>query len=555
MNAESTERPLRSWRSIFLPILTSIAFIGASFAAPAKALDSVPADDSWQAAAEAASATPAELKAEVADGSLNLVVVRDIDGAPSIESIHLSTLKQLEFKLLDLSKDPSVVAVDEDIKVRVDQIVSNSTYYAQWSLPAISAGGTSSEGSGVVVAVVDSGVESGHQDLQGRVLDGADFVQSFDSSCDLSTDLNHGKVDPNGHGTHVAGIIAASGIGVRGVAPGVSILPIRVIGNSGTGTSSDVACGINYAVDNGAKVINLSLGSDERSSAISAAVARAHDFGITVIAAAGNNAQDCTKTVRNLQNYPAAEANVIAVGAIEPNGEHAGYSTWGPQVDIAAPGSSIISTYKGNSYAYSSGTSMAAPHVTAVAAIILSHHPEFTPEQVLNRLISTAFNPTNVYSEEYGFGIVSASAAISGTRATAQEVFLGNRPSNLGVPACILAEIDQAAKDKAAADKAAADKLAADQAAAEADRVAASLPVVQQSLVVRPLNKKRIAITVAAPAGSKTLLQRKIGKKWRSVVSTTTVPSMVVKVSKSGTYRVRIEIPTGTITTKSYKVK
>jgi regulator of protease activity HflC (stomatin/prohibitin superfamily) len=115
---------------------------------------------------------------------------------------------------------------------------------------------------------------------------------------------------------------------------------------------------------------------------------------------------------------------------------------------------------------------------------------------------------------------------------------------------------DKAAADKLATDKAAADKLAADQAAAaEAARIAASLPVVRKSLAVRALNKKRISVSVAAPSGSKTFVQRKVGKKWRNVVSITAVPSMVVKVSRAGTYRVRIVIPTGTITSKTVRVK
>ena len=118
------------------------------------------------------------------------------------------------------------------------------------------------------------------------------------------------------------------------------------------------------------------------------------------------------------------------------------------------------------------------------------------------------------------------------------------------------AAADKVAADKLAAEKAAADKLAADQAAAaEAARIAASLPVVRKSLAVRALTKKRVSVSVTAPSGSKTFVQRKVGKTWRTVVSTTAVPSMVVKVSKAGTYRVRIVIPTGTITSKTVRVK
>jgi hypothetical protein len=118
------------------------------------------------------------------------------------------------------------------------------------------------------------------------------------------------------------------------------------------------------------------------------------------------------------------------------------------------------------------------------------------------------------------------------------------------------AAADKAAADKLAAEKAAADKLAADQAAAAgAAKVAASLPVVKKSLKVKGLKKKRVFVSVAAPSGSKTFIQQKVGKRWRTVVSTTAVPSMVVKVSKAGTYRVRIVIPTGTITSKTVRVR
>jgi hypothetical protein len=191
---------------------------------------------------------------------------------------------------------------------------------------------------------------------------------------------------------------------------------------------------------------------------------------------------------------------------------------------------------------------MASPHVAAVAALILKANPAFGPNEVYDRLTSTAFNPGNAYSQTLGHGIVNAAAALTGTRASTQETFSGTKPANLPIPACILAEIEQEASDRAAAERAAAEKAAA-------DALAASLPVVKKSLKVKALKKKRISIKVAAPTGSKTLVQRKVGKKWRTVITTTAVPSMVVKVSKSGSYRVRIVIPTGTINSKTYRVR
>ena len=571
MNAESKERPLRSRRSIFLPILTSIAFVGASFGAPAKALDSVPADDSWQAAAEAASATPAELKAEVSDGSLNLVVVRDIDGAPVIETVLLRSKADLDKTLTEFKADPSVVSVEPETQVA--GFTSPSYFTSQWGLTTLGVdlvSGTT-QGNGITVAVIDSGVDANNPDLVGRVINGVDYRDGFSilttdnliDNCVSYTDAiysgrpNHadfGKYDPHGHGTHVAGIIASNGIGIKSVAPQALIMPIRVLSAQGTGDMSDVACGIKYAADNGAKVINLSLGSSTDSAALRATIGYAISKDVLVVAAAGNGGPTAPPS------YPAAYPDVLAVGAVNQNLTIASFSNVGNYVDVVAPGVGIWSTCSSPSnacttadgdpnYESLSGTSMAAPFVAGLAALIFAMDANLARTDVASIITSSSIDKgASGFDQIFGYGLVNAPAAT--TKSGEYSLVIAQR---------IIEEqriaAEKAAAEKAAAEKAAADKLAADQAAAEAAKVAASLPVVKQSLVVKPLSKKRILISVAAPSGSKTLIQRKVGTKWRTAVSTTTVPSMVVKVSKSGTYRIRIEIPTGTITTKSYKVK
>lgn len=606
MTAELKDCYVRPRRSVFLPILISIAFVGASFTAPASALDSPPTDESWQAAAEAASATPAELKAEVSDGSLDLVVVRDVDGTPVASTVRIQSTSELEKVLAALSKEEPVVAVEPEVKFRLSDNSFPATFSPRTAAASVNLNTieTTSNGSGIKVAVIDSGVDARHVDLSGQVLDGVDYRDGI-SYVDFYTEnvtgcisytnnpdpqkpvhADFGKYDPNGHGTHVAGIIAAKGFGPAGVATGAKILPIRVLDTFGSGDSSDVACGITWAADNGANIINMSLGSETESIAVTAAIKYALDLGVVVIAAAGNSGPINTRP-----SYPAATKtgsapdryDVIAVGATDATGHIQGFSSRGSYVDVSAPGAAILSTCMAaqNSqtvsgvtsrtactssdgserYELLSGTSMATPHVAGLAALIMSANPGMTYQDVTETLISLAIDKGSPgFDTAYGFGFVKAPTATSrnqaGTLSASNSAALAEESRLEAIQSAAAAEVARIAAEKAAADKLAADKLAADQAAAaEAVRVAASLPVVKKSLTVKALKKKRISISVAAPTGSKTFVQRKVGKKWKNVLTTTTVPSLIAKVSKAGSYRVRIEIPTGTITTKTYKVK
>lgn len=255
-------------------------------------------------------------------------------------------------------------------------------------------------GQGVVVAVVDTGVDYNHSDLSGNIWvnsgeipdngiddDGNGFVDDV-RGWDF-VDGDNDPMDLDAHGTHVAGTIAAenNGFGVTGVAYNATIMPVRVIDTEG-GTSSDIAAGIRYAVDNGANVINLSLGGNFTSAEEEDAIRYASDSGVVVVMAAGNEGD-------SQPVYPAYYATDwgIAVGAVDSNKTLADFSNRAgatPLDYVVAPGVDILSTTPNNSYQSFDGTSMAAPHVSGVAALILSANPNLTPAEVESLLTQTA---------------------------------------------------------------------------------------------------------------------------------------------------------------------
>ena len=227
-------------------------------------------------------------------------------------------------------------------------------------------------GQGAVVAVIDSGVRASHQDLQGRLLPGHDFA-------DDDNDPNV-PASGDGHGTHVLGIAGANegnGVGVSSVAPGAMYIPVRVLGDDGSGTSDDVAQGIDFAVSRGAHVINLSLGDQTGAIAsspeFSEAIRRALAAGRVVVAAAGN-------TGLPVCEQPSADEGLLCVGSVDENRQRSFFSSFGMGLGITAPGGSallgrdIISTFNesDSSYTELAGTSQAAPHVAGVAALLVS---------------------------------------------------------------------------------------------------------------------------------------------------------------------------------------
>jgi len=210
--------------------------------------------------------------------------------------------------------------------------------------------------SSINIAILDTGVDLDHPDLVSKIINSVDFS-------------NSGTVDDvYGHGTHVAGIAAAmtnNGIGVTGLSYRCAIMNVKVLDNNGMGAYSWIISGIIWAADNGARIINLSLGAAYASSGLEDAVSYAWSKGAVIVAAAGNNG-DTTPM------YPAYYTNCIAVAATDANDATASWSNYGDWVDVAAPGVSIYSTLKDNSYGYLSGTSMASPHVAGLAALLFT---------------------------------------------------------------------------------------------------------------------------------------------------------------------------------------
>jgi subtilisin family serine protease len=269
-------------------------------------------------------------------------------------------------------------------------------------------------GTGAVVAVIDSGVLPTHEDLKGRLLDGRDFVQD-----------DNVPQDGDGHGTHVTGVVVATkdnGLGVSSVAPGATVLPIRVLDDEGSGETADVARAIDYAVARGAHVINLSLGSDvpllgaggDRD--LNAALDRAADAGVVIVAAAGNNTVPICE-------QPSVGDRLLCVGSVDRRRTASFFSSFAGPRGVVAPGGSglvgpdedILSTWNDGKYDYAAGTSQATPHAAGVAALLVSLG--MRGSAVADRILATASDagPPGP-DDQYGAGIVNARAAVEGLR-------------------------------------------------------------------------------------------------------------------------------------------
>lgn len=256
-----------------------------------------------------------------------------------------------------LPKSDAVAVTEPDYQVTA--LSDDPLYPQQWALPAINAAaGWQSLDAGsstVIVAVVDSGICAEHPDLAGRVVAGYDFVEDDEV-----------PQDAYGHGCGVAGVIAANGdngLGIAGVAPNAQIMPLRVLDASGIGAYSDVAAAIVFAADNGAQVINLSLGGAYPSSVLEDAVNYAAARGVLVIAAAGNTGGSVL--------FPAAYDAAIAVASVDANLERSSFSSFGEEVDLLAPGRDIYTTHYMGGFNTMTGTSFAAPQVAGIAALEL----------------------------------------------------------------------------------------------------------------------------------------------------------------------------------------
>jgi type VII secretion-associated serine protease mycosin len=275
-----------------------------------------------------------------------------------------------------------------------------------------------SRGAGVTVAVIDSGVSADHPALAGKVLPGRDLVvESKESTVPVGS--TPGQCDEVGHGTVVAGIIAgreqiSAGYTFSGIAPDATILPIRVLRD--LQPSQDAAMGtrlataVTWAVQQGAKVINMSLTTGP-SLQLQDAIDQALASGVVVVAAAGNDGAQATQPV----SYPAAYDGVMAVAGVDDKDQHVSSSTVGNYVDIAAPGVRISGPAPeggGYDYAPDGGTSFATAFVSGVAALVRAHEPTISAAQVVERITSTADHPAQGRNAQVGYGVVNPARAV-----------------------------------------------------------------------------------------------------------------------------------------------
>ena len=310
--------------------------------------------------------------------------------------------------VLALAEEPGVTAVGvNDPKTGPQYSLDRMRVRDAWAFTTGAAG---------TVAVLDTGVEFGHQDLAGRVLPGHDFVNNDSDAA-----------DDNGHGTWVAGIIAANandGIGIAGVSWQDRILPIKIMNANGTGDTSDLTSGIVWAADHGATVINMSVGGFPYSQYVHDAIRYAWNRDVVLVGAAGNNATDG-------QFFPASYPEVISVSATQTDDEFTNWSNYGPDVDVSAPGASVLTTNcqackpieqdisGDHRYTYISGTSFAAPNVAGVVALIRARYPAMPNSQVVERLTSTVDDLGYAgWDRRYGHGRVNALRAVGGSSPT-----------------------------------------------------------------------------------------------------------------------------------------
>jgi serine protease len=341
--------------------------------------------------------------------------------------------KSINQLIAKFKKDPKVEYAKPNYIIKATMIPNDPLYSYQWHFYNSTYGGINmptawdkSQGQGVIVAVVDTGVAYENYGKYGLAPDLANtnFVPGYDF---INNDTHPN--DDEGHGTHVTGTIAQStnnNLGIAGIAFSASIMPVKVLDNNGNGTYVQVADGIRYATDHGAKVINLSLGGAVPDPYLESAVQYAYNHGVTIVAATGNDGA-------NQVDYPAAYDNyVIAVGATRFDEAVTYYSNYGSSVDITAPGGDLTVDQNGDGYVDGvlqqtfashqpknfgyylySGTSMATPHVSGVAALILARNLNFTSDQVRNFIQSTAEDHgISGWDQYYGWGIVDAAAAV-----------------------------------------------------------------------------------------------------------------------------------------------
>ncbi|WP_026691136.1 S8 family peptidase [Alteribacter aurantiacus] len=325
-------------------------------------------------------------------GLLNAFGVSDSEILHEYDLLPVYQLSLTKQQARGLQNHPQIKYVEADAEVKKSQ----TTPYGVPQVQATDVHQYGYFGQGVRVAVLDTGIDANHSDL--NVYGGHSVFSNWPESSPY--------YDGDGHGTHVAGTVAAlnNSIGVLGVAPSARLYAVKVLDSNGNGSYSGIAQGIEWSVNNGMDIINMSLGGSQHSSILQAYSDYAYNQGVLLVAAAGNsgNASGTGDSV----NFPAKYNSVMAVAAVDWNNNRASFSSTGPTVEIAAPGVNIQSTFPGNTYRSLNGTSMASPHVAGVAALLMHYQPGYTNAQVRSVLNNSAKPLGN--SNHFGNGLVQA---------------------------------------------------------------------------------------------------------------------------------------------------
>lgn len=341
--------------------------------------------------------------------------ILDWDSDQNIMRVKLKKEVAIANWINEWKNNPNIEYIQPNYIVKISEMPNDTNLNQQSYLQQINAeqAWEVTAESPVIIAILDTGIDLNHLDLKNNLVEGINLI-----------DKEKLPQDGNGHGTNIAGIVGAVGnnaIGISGVVWKSRIMPIKVLNDEeGKGNSFLVGQGIKYAVDNGAGIILLSAGEPNYSPFMAEAVNYAEANGVVVIAAAGNESRKL--------NYPAAFSNVISVGAVDNRDRYLSYSNYGQQLDVVAPGDRIYTTKLGGDYTINSGTSMAAPQVAGLAALLLQVHPNLSPKEVSDIL---KFSADDVAEEGWdnktGFGRINMNKAL---RLPLSAIVDGYEPNN-----------------------------------------------------------------------------------------------------------------------------
>lgn len=375
---------------------------------------------------------PGKQLQSVSTASISGLKITKNIGKIRVNRVKLPDNADVQDAIEKIKRNPNVEYVGINHKIHICKTPDDDIYvnglldvFTQWGLDAIDAPlawDITTGDQNVIIAIVDTGVESSHEDLAGKLITGTNTISGA-----VATDTE----DDNGHGTFTAGIAAAStnnSIGIAGVSWNSKIMPVKVIDSSGEGSEADAAEGIIWAADHGANIINMSFGGYDNVPAEKAAIDYAYSKGCILIAASGNDGSTD-------DFYPACYDNVLSVGASDEENKRCTSSDWGSggsnygsYLDVIAPGNNIVSTTNEDSglwgpYTINSGTSAAAPLVSGIAALVLSKYPTWTNDQVMTQIKMNCTDVSPVgWDQETGWGVVNAYNALVNPPLTSSKI-------------------------------------------------------------------------------------------------------------------------------------